>query len=192
MIMKKLILSLVLVFALASAQAERLPILKVDYEKSVVLDVNDWNTNELTITFSGKDGETFFVDAVNPKEKSAKKYNLNLLPRGEYTMEIADSDKSIIYDIKVDRENFLSVSKRKPFYAPVINVSGDVVEVSLLARSQNVFIGLYDEAGNELFVEKIKEVPAITKRLDISKLDPGTYTLSVEIGGKAVVKTFEK
>ncbi len=180
--MKNLLLILLSVIAFTSVKADNLPKLKIDSNKSFVLNTNDWNNTELTLSIVDHGGALVYEDTILPSEKGIKKYNLQLLPKGTYNVVVSDQYKTVKYDIAVSRNEVSSISEGNATYMPQVNSSRENIDINVLALRKNVKISLTDDQGNELYGERIKDMPTITKRLNIAKLEKGDYVLKVNVG----------
>ena len=180
--MKNLLLILVCVMAFASAKANHLPTVMVDADKSFVLDLNDWNKSILDVSIINDRGVELYEDTILPTEGRMKKFNLKFLPKGEYNVVVSDEYKSVSYEVKVSNTKVVSISEGTANFIPQVRLNDGNIDINLMALSKKVNISLLDQDGNQLYGEKIKDLPTISKRLNIAKLERGSYTLQVNVG----------
>lgn len=175
-------------FASVNAMANTYPKLNVEGKRSFILELNDWKNEELFITIANADGETIHSENVN-KRGNARKYSLEKLPVGFYRMTIADQMKDIAFDIFVTYEGVNIKNTGKIYFRPFVKNDGKYLDINLLTINKQVNVNLFDAEGNLIYTEKTDKIRKYEKRLDISKLAFGTYTLNMEIEGRSYSET---
>ncbi len=178
--MKSIILSLVLAFTLGVSKAATLPTIKEDVNKSFVLNLKDWNKSDLEVSIISEDGLTIFSETLK-EFKPSRKYNLKYLTAGNYSIKLSDDYKIITYTINVNNSDVVINEDEKVVFRPFIKYSKDAIDINVLALGNEVNISLIDANGNEIFNEKRENEKTIAKRLNISELRSGEYSVSVKV-----------
>ena len=115
-----------------------------------------------------------------------------MLPEGDYSVVLSDEFKTVKYQIAVSRREVSSISDGQVTYYPQVNASESNIDINVLALRNKVDITLLDDEGHEIYVENIKNMPTITKRLNIAKLEKGNYTLRVNVGDNWYTQVIRK
>ena len=190
--MKNILLILLCVCGFTNVNADALPTLKIDSKKSFVLNTNDWDNTELALSIVDHHGTLVYEDTILPTERGMKRYNLQLLPKGSYSVVVRDEYKTVKYDISVSEWEVSSISEGMATFYPQIFTSDNNIDINLLSLSKKVKISLVDEAGNVLYGEKLVGMPTVTKRLNIAKLEKGEYSLRVSVGDNYYTQIIKK
>lgn len=178
--MKSIILSLVLALTLGVSKAATLPTIKKDVNKSFVLNLKDWNKSDLKVSIISDEGVTVFSETLK-QFKPSRKYNLKYLSTGSYNVQLSDDYKTITYTISVNDTDVVINEDENVVFKPFIKQTKDAIDINILSLGNEVNITLIDENGNEIFNEKRENEKTISKRLNISELDNGQYTVSVQV-----------
>ena len=190
--MKNLLLIPAMVFALATASATDLPTFSIVKDKTFVLNTNDWNTNEVVVSFLTSEGNEIYTEVFAPSDNKLRKYNLKQLPQGDYKVVVSDDFKSITYDFLIKNEELVQLTESDVSFVPQVLTTEDRIDINLLSLSKKVKIYLNDAQGHNLYNTVVKNSPIVTKRMNISKLERGNYTLEISVGDKWYTHTFEK
>lgn len=178
--------------AFTSVKADKLPTLKIDSDNSFVLNTNDWNNTELTLSIVDPAGVSIYEDTILPTERGLKKYNLQLLPEGDYSVVVNDLYKTVEYQVTISDDKVASITTGNATFLPQVNATREKIDINLLALSKNVNFSLTDGQGNEVYGENIKDTSAITRRLNIAKLERGDYILRVYVGDSYYTQIIRK
>ena len=146
----------------------------------------------MNISLLTQDGEEIYSESIQPAIKRHRKYNLELLPKGNYKLVVSDDLRTVTYAIEIAYGADIEVSEGKTSFIPQVSLTEDKIDINLLAQNEKVRISLYDNDGNNLYYENINNSMVVEKRLDISNLDNGDYTLSMYVGDRWYNNTFEK
>ena len=178
--MKSIILSLVLALTLGVSKAATLPTIKEDVNKSFVLNLKDWNQSDLEVAIISDEGVTVFSETLKEFQPS-RKYNLKYLSVGNYHVQLSDDYKTVTYTIAVNDSDVVIDEVEKVVFRPFISHHQDAIDINVLALGNEVNIYLTDAYGNEIFHEKRENEKTITKRLNISELRSGQYSVNVQV-----------
>ena len=111
--------------------------------------------------------------------------------RFKFVFTAGGGNNIFIDDLNIDginttNINELSNNKRLKIYP---NPANDIIQIDLGSTSQSSFKCLVtDLAGRNCLVEKLKESETsnLKRALDVSKLRPGVYFISIEENGKVI------
>lgn len=157
--------------------------------------VSTLNTKTINLQLSNTDGdlEVFIKDAygillyeeVFKGEVLSKKFNLGLLPDGNYTVEIAGQTKINTIPLKIENSIITVLnSDKEVVYRPIVRVNGDLVFISKFAQlEEKLAISLYD-GDTKLYDGLTKGKMDVSKVLNIKNLPKGTYKLVLNYGGR--------
>jgi hypothetical protein len=180
--MKNLLLIPVLVFVLTSVNASIIPTISTSTNKTFVLNVNDWNTDELTISILSEYGEKLYSEVINPGITSKRKYSFEKLLSGIYKVEVSSINKSISYDVVLSKKSGLVVSEGSVSFSPYVSIDDKRVDLNILPLGKKVNISIYNDNGDKLYSETIMDAKSISKRLNIAQLPKGDYMLNMTVG----------
>jgi hypothetical protein len=189
--MKKLVLILIVAFASVHAMANTYPTLSVEGKSAFILKLNDWKNEELVFTIADKKGLVLHVDKVE-KASSMRKYSLENLPVGVYEMTIADQMKDISFDIFVTNKGINVSNNEKVYFRPFVKYTETRLDINLLTLNKDLKVALYDRNNEVVYQESTKNLKKYEKRLDISKLPAGFYTLNMYVGNRIYSETIVK
>ena len=116
--MKNLLLIPFMVLTLTGIKATDLPTISLVKDKTFVLNINDWNKNELNISFLTQEGEEIYSERIQPTNSHQQKYNLQILSKGSYQMLVSNGIKHITYKIDISENSITKISKGVDAYIP--------------------------------------------------------------------------
>jgi hypothetical protein len=189
--MKKLVLIMMVAIASINAMANTYPTLNVEGKRSFKLELNDWQNEDLFITIIDEAGEVMHSENIL-KAGIARKYSLENLPIGFYKMTIADQSKDIAFDIFVTYEGVTVNNTGKVYFRPFVKNTDEKIDINLLTIDKKVLVNLLDSEGNIVYTEKTDKIMKYEKRLDISNLPSGIYSLSLYVEGRTYTNRIEK
>ena len=142
--------------------------------KSLNLELNN-NDGTLDVTIKDKLGVQLYSEHFNGKLLT-KKFDLGLLPDGEYIVEIEGLTKINVIPFKVTGSKVTVLEERKELiYKPIIRVDGDYVFVSKFSsNNSNLKIAFFDAEDNLLLEDKFDNKIAKGKVFNIGLLDKGS------------------
>jgi hypothetical protein len=182
---KKMILA-VMVITLVSANAIAFEdSLQVNDEKSFNLVLSEVS-NQTQITFKDKRNNILYSNTIESGESYAKTFNLELLPEGEYIVEIEDEIRTKQMTLVVSSADIVTSEKgQSVHFKPVISKRDEVVYLNQFSPSQDpLYVAIYDYKNELLHEETIEGKMDIGKMFDFSKSLPGEYRFFLESNGK--------
>lgn len=166
-----------------------------------VISVNGKLIN-LTLNYSDGDLEVNVQDSfglVLYKEKYvgailSRKFDLTLLPNGNYFFEISGQTKIKIIPFSVTSNNVVFEKEKETiFFKPIVRFKDDVVYISKLAlKNETLNIKVYDTNYKLLYSEQLKNNINLGRKLSFSKLEPGNYRLVLKSEGRVFEETIKK
>jgi len=154
---------------------------------SKLIDLKFMNSDgDVVISVKDINGEVLYSENYNGTSFS-KKYNLAILPNGNYFFEIEGHTKIKLMNFEVSSNNVSFDNKIETiYYKPTVRRDEDFVYVSKINFKENeaLSIALYDEKFNVIYSEDINELMSLGKVLNISKLEEGNYKLVLRMGGR--------
>ncbi|WP_236970508.1 T9SS type A sorting domain-containing protein [Membranihabitans marinus] len=190
--MKNILVILMITLSSYFVQAESYPNLIVRSDKSFVLDINDWRMKDVEVSIIDNFGRIVHHDNISADYSKLKRYNLDQLEAGIYNVKIEDELKEVVYTVLVNRTNIALMTDKLVTYKPVVNVSDNKVDINILTLNKNVEVELYDVEGFSLYSEVKKNAPKYARRLDISDLPKGNYTVQIKFNDEMYNHSFYK
>ncbi len=123
--MKNLLLILTMAYTL-NVSAGNIPTLKIVEDKTFVLNINDWKNSELNVSFFNQEGEEIYSEKITPSKVFQRKFNLQVLRKGDYQVIISSEFRSISYDVNVAEARISKISEGKVTYKSK-GISRDIV-----------------------------------------------------------------
>lgn len=182
-VIKNFIASLFLLAFSAVAFAAATPsisIFQAGGEKKVSVQIEDLPTSA-TIYLKDADGLTLVSENIKGGSSFGKTLNLQNLPAGDYQIVIAAGMRETVQPLTLtNKAVIVDPARRQVFFAPVINVKDDLVDISWLGnRLGNVTVAILNDAGAVVFEEQIKNVLTVSRRYNIADLEKGGYIVKV-------------
>ncbi|WP_221417948.1 hypothetical protein, partial [Fulvivirga kasyanovii] len=115
-----------------------------------------------------------------------KGFDMQSLPDGEYTLEIENNQRIEMFVLSIINDK-LSINRdsRLVIHKPSINQSGNKVDVALQkTHEEPMKLSILDNTNDIIFEDTLADNGNLTKRYDMSRLGPGSYTMRIDIAGK--------
>lgn len=189
------LLSVLFVLPLAMQAKDDNPFISINSigsEKKVSLVLKNLR-NPTTIRLeSVQDGVLLEEEITNAEY--ARVLNLNELSAGNYKLVVSTGVRETEQPIAITRTGLsLNINDRKEFFAPVVRTSGQLLDVSLLNNQLTTLkLKIEDAEGALVYEDEVRNVVKVEKRYNLSKLPAGEYTIVLNVGDKAYVKTIRK
>ncbi|MFP4340422.1 MAG: T9SS type A sorting domain-containing protein [Cyclobacteriaceae bacterium] len=104
-----------------------------------------------------------------------KRYNFSSLPSGEYVVEVKTKN-----GVSTEAFQISAGQKESVYFKPAIQLEEDVVKVAFMNRiASPVTLKLFAENGRLMYEETVASQAEYAKGLNVSKLQPGQYSLSL-------------
>ncbi|PKP12990.1 MAG: hypothetical protein CVU08_07620 [Bacteroidetes bacterium HGW-Bacteroidetes-3] len=124
----------------------------------------------------------------------SRKFDLTLLPNGNYIFEINGQTKIKMIPFTVTANNVdFEKEKETIFFKPIVRFKNDVVFISKLALNKEALhIKVYDPNANLIYSEELKNNLNLGRKLSFSKLEPGNYRVVLKSDGRIFEETLKK
>jgi hypothetical protein len=198
--MKSLIKNIVVVavlFSVFNSNAKSIEpnpsaIVNVINSRLINLNLNNFD-GKVAIQIIDKGGVILYRENYLGKN-SSKKYDLSLLPYGDYVIELESETKIQIIPFSVNREKVkLNEVAKSVYFKPVVRVIGNLMYISKLSlNDEAVKIAIYDTDSNLLFEENHAGAKTISRILDISNFEAGDYSLVINSDGRKFSQAIKK
>ena len=182
--MKKMILVMI-AFMLASANAIAFEdSLKVNAEKSFDLVLSNVS-HSTQITLKDKHSNILFEQSINKGEGFSKTFNMELLAKGEYRVEIENDTKIKVLTLEVkDNEVVSNSTSSNEFFKPVVNGKGAYVYVTQFSPDQApLYVAIYNNRNELIHEETLTGKMDLGKRFNFSNSYNGEYRFYLESNG---------
>lgn len=158
--------------------------LKVNAEKSFDLVLSDVS-NSTQITLKDKHSNILFEQTINKGEGFAKTFNMELLAKGDYTVEIEDNTKIKVLTLEVkDNEVVSNSTSLNEIFKPVVSGKGAFVYVTQFSPDQApLYVAIYNNRNELIHEETLEGKMDLGKRFDFSKTYNGNYRFYLESKG---------
>lgn len=126
----------------------------------------------------------------NKDSDFAKRFDVALLEKGEYRLEV-ESDREISsFPLKVSNSRInIKTSDKQVFIKPVIESDGLTMKLKMETGNLPVDVRIYDEFNNKVHDKSYVNVPAINTTFDFQKPGRGTYRMVVSFNSKSFSET---
>lgn len=180
---KKMMLA-VMVITLVSANALAFEdSLRVKEEKSFDLTINEVS-KPTQISIIDKRNNILFEKTIQSGDDFSKTFNLELLPVGEYFIEIEDDVriKRLTLEVSDETVSTLNVDQDEHF-KPVVSEKGNVVYVTQFApNSDPLYVAIYNFKNELVHEETLEGEMTLGKKFDFTKSISGEYRIFLESG----------
>lgn len=172
----------------------RLSIVAIEDQKAIEVRIANV-TAECSIKLVDRFGDILIKDKYSSRIGYAKKFNLNQITSGKYTM-IIESDRWIYeQDIVVDNKNVTAIEDLQNLYIlPDVQVLKHKIKV-ILADDEVIQpreVVIMNDSGEDVFRHNLKKNKSSNDlTFDISQLEPGAYYFKVYTGIKTITKEFK-
>ncbi|WP_276391667.1 DUF3244 domain-containing protein [Eudoraea chungangensis] len=146
--------------------------------KSLVLTLDtQWSTTKLRIL--DKENNVIYNETVS-KSLYAKKFDLSKLQKGNYSLEVDNSLRTIYYTIEVGSED-LEIIKRKERSKPVFRKTENKVFLNLLnLDAEDVEVKVIDSQNRVVYTEVVEGESIVEKAFNFEKAHDDRYTVLVK------------
>ena len=193
---KVLIMSTMLCLASMVTMANESPVfsVKIADDNSIVVQLTDVNQPQIQVTLKDAYGVILHDELLTESNINHRKYNFRNLPVGNYTLIVAYDDVIKIQSInKAYKRLEIEASDLQTIFRPVFRQHSEFVDIGMLYfANMNTIFKMRDSEGRVIYSERIKDKGTFKKRLNLSKLEQGSYILTFEIDGVVVNEKFEQ
>jgi hypothetical protein len=154
--------------------------------KSLNLELQN-NDGALNVSIKDMYGVELYEEQFKGKVFS-KKFDLGLLPDGNYIVEIEGQTKINVLPFKVKGTNVEVLEFNKSLiHKPIVRIQEDLVFISKFSQAKEVTkIVFYDSANNILAEDKLRDEVMGGKIFSLAELPKGKYLLVATYGNERV------
>lgn len=158
--------------------------LRVNEQKSFDLVLSDVS-NSTQITLKDNHSNILYEQTINKGEGFSKTFNMELLAKGDYTIEIENDSKIKVLALEVkDNEVVSNSTSSNEIYKPVVYKKGAYVSVSQFSPDQApLYIAIYNNRNELVYEETLTGKMDLGKRFDFSNTYSGEYRFYLESNG---------
>jgi len=191
-LIKKSVLMAMLMIALVSNASEKNVSLKIiSHESKVVQLILNSHDGSSEVFIKDKKGFQLYKVLIKDKE-FLKNFDLSELPDGEYYFEINSQTKIVTKPFSV-ASNTLEFSKETIVFKPIVRFKNDIIYLSKFTlHNETLDVFLYDDNQHLLYSEKLFGQNNLNRKLNLSNLDSGSYSLVLKSEGKLYNEVFKK
>lgn len=178
--MKTLILTMAALFTVSTAvlaadDVETSITVRQSGEKQALIRVaNLSESNVAVLKIKNDQGITLHREVITD-QAHMKKYDFSSLPTGTYEVEVKTKNgvSKEVFDITAGQKNAV-------YFKPAIQVEPNMVKVAFMNQIDTpLSLKLYAEDGKVLYEEKVASQDVYAKGLNVSRLEPGKYSVSL-------------
>jgi hypothetical protein len=185
-----LIAMMVMVTALSFANGNK-PNVKVEKvgAKTVALYASGLGTSKTQVQLKDEKGQILHQMVSDNNEKLAKKFDLNALPAGNYTLEVENKTSFSTTPVKVSTEGVTVISADQVMIVkPVIRQNGNKLDIIMPGEDMSaVSVVIYNENYDTLYKETLNGSTEL-RRYDLSQLEKGSYSIKMSAQGKDFIQ----
>lgn len=156
---------------------------------SFTIDSKIWKSEKVDVKISDQFGTTLYSD--NQETKKIRQYSLENLPLGSYQVTVSNEIKTVVNDITITDSGLIVDFDAETTYKPIIDINANNIDINYMASSPNTVITILAN-GYEIYNDRNNKELQINKRFDISKLQTGSYTLSITNDRNVYTQFFKK
>jgi hypothetical protein len=110
-----------------------------------------------------------------------KMYNLSELPSGEYAMRVKYNN--MVYEKIINLDNDITSVVNETIYAkPKFNYDGNKLVIGYMNMDRAPVSVIFSYYSSDFFTDKINTLNDFTRTYNLSRLDPGDYTVELTAG----------
>lgn len=161
-------------------------LIKTTGNKSFALIIDETDIKDLQIRLEDATGYVLAEESVRSKDSFSKRFDLEHLPNGSYTLFLETSSVLQVQPILIEKNMlFIRDNLAKNIFKPAINYNGSYIDLTLLQlRRANTQVQLLAGNGEILYIEDIHQFGSIQKRFNMKELPAGYYQLIVRTSGQ--------
>jgi hypothetical protein len=156
-------------------------------QKTITVKIQDSEISDALVTIANNEGIQVFTETVTGQAANLRKYNLQKLKIGNYTLTVKRKRSTLIqpFSVNIDNVEVLSVLSETHF-TPVVALKGDFLNVSASSFGRpGINVSIIDNLGSKVFEASYEDF-TLQKRYDLSKLQNGAYVVEVITYGNEV------
>ncbi|MEM8909525.1 MAG: hypothetical protein AAGD05_16885, partial [Bacteroidota bacterium] len=164
-------------------------------EKMFVLSLKAKGQGTVSIQFLDEQQHILFSKTIKNTEVFEKKFNLDNLDLGTYTLKVEDELKVTTQPIEVSYEGIeVDYTVRQATFKPYVQLTADnkQLDINWLMQEKGAYrMNIYNDNTDLLYHDTIKEAWKINKRYDLAKLPKGNYYVTIKGGSQTHYHNFQ-
>ncbi|UII22566.1 DUF3244 domain-containing protein [Fulvivirga ligni] len=195
-LIKNSLLVIMFIMSLSTFASGASPYVKVksyDAKKFVVI-IKSANPTDLQISLKDNNNYQIYSEKhANLTDGYAKKFDVADLPDGNYFLEIENEQKIDVYSIEI-AEGQLNIENdsRVAIFKPQVFQKGNMVDIAMLKYLDvPMTFSIINNTNDIVYEDTLADSQSVNKRYDMSKLDPGIYTLRFNLAGRSFTKSID-
>jgi hypothetical protein len=147
----------------------------------------------LILTVYNKDQEVLFEESFKGAGQFNKTYDLHKFPDGEYIISFRKPLLETVQPFTIDNDIvFVADESRLYKFMPKIRVQGNQLKVNLALNDFSALqLYIYDKYGRQLLTDEVEKSISFNGQYDLSKIEPGQYTVEIRSSSEIFRKNFE-
>ena len=154
---------------------------------------NDSDLN-VKVTLKNKDGVTIHNAILRQPGLIQKRYNLQKLPSGIYTLVVASEGVLKIQSFSKNEEGIdINAETLQTVIQPTFRQHSDFLDLNMLCNwDQEVSLTIHDSEGHLIYNETIQPVESLQRRFNLSMLKEDSYSITVGLKSPMINQEFMK
>lgn len=168
------------------------PTFNYNDNQTLVVELNDWKNNVLTLEIMDKDGRSIYTDLISREYKTTKEYNLKDLTIGEYFIVLYGEKKRTISGFSKGIDGIHVVKEvTSDLFQPKIDISRRKVDIDYAAYGEDVRVSIIGQKGIA-FSTTFEGKQSINEKINITNIGSGSYVLVVTSASQVIRLSFRK
>lgn len=168
------------------------PTFNYNDNQTLVVELNDWKNNVLTLEIMDKDGRSIYTDLISREYKTTKEYNLKDLTIGEYFIVLYGEKKRTISGFSKGIDGIHVVKEvTSDLFQPKIDISRRKVDIDYAAYGEDVRVSIIGQKGIA-FSTTFEGKQSINEKINITNIGTGSYFLVVTSASQVIRLSFRK
>ena len=146
----------------------------------------------LTLTVYNKDQEVLFEESLKGDGQINKTYDLRKFPDGEYIIAFRKPLLETVQPFTIDNDIVIVAEESRIYkFMPKIRVQGNQLKVNLALNDFSALqLYIYDKYGRQLLTDEVEKSITFHGQYDLSKMEPGQYTVEIRSSSEIFRKNF--
>ncbi|WP_281753003.1 hypothetical protein [Neptunitalea chrysea] len=163
--------------------------LSVAKEQSKTINFRLDNTEDVKVVLKNEQGISVYSEEVEAKNgRINRKYDLNHLPNGNYSLNIETATKIYSYDVALDESTTVNQKASEIFKPVVFTKDGNVMLQLLDLEKSPIEVAIYDNNDNLLYTQKFEGEMNFSKKFALKKVFSSNYTFVIKYNDMTFTK----
>jgi hypothetical protein len=164
-----------------------------EIEKTLLIEFSNIKEEDVTVSIMNEEGATVHIDKAKSIKAFNKKFNLEKLEKGKYTLKVVRENCKTTQLFDVTKKGIIiKENDRKEVFAPIVKEENSNFDVTIAFIKNKYSILVLDLNGNTVFEETQKGLTQLNKRYNMSNLARGEYLFQISIDGETYYHNFIK